>query len=62
MCKAIREGDEMSCSCGLRWGTDEDDPHPQSVRGDSQTIYNNMSKLMNELYNSTPSKSSKGKQ
>ena len=24
-CKAIREGDEMACSCGLRWGIDDDD-------------------------------------
>ena len=27
MCKAIREGDEIACSCGLRWGIGEDDPH-----------------------------------
>lgn len=27
MCKAIREGDEMACSCGLRWDMDEPDPH-----------------------------------
>lgn len=27
MCKAIREGDEMACSCGLRWDIDEVDPH-----------------------------------
>lgn len=27
MCKAIREGDEMACSCGLRWDVDEADPH-----------------------------------
>ena len=31
MCKAIREGDEMACSCGLRWGTDEADPHTDDV-------------------------------
>lgn len=23
-----REGDEIVCSCGLRWGVDESDPHP----------------------------------
>ena len=23
-----REGDEMVCSCGLRWEVGEDDPHP----------------------------------
>lgn len=22
-----REGDEIVCSCGLRWGLDEEDPH-----------------------------------
>lgn len=22
-----RQGDETACSCGLRWGNDEDDPH-----------------------------------
>ena len=24
-----REGDEMACSCGLRWDVKEDDPHWQ---------------------------------
>lgn len=28
-CKTIREGDEYACSCGLRWGIDEDDPHTE---------------------------------
>lgn len=28
MHKVIREGDEWVCSCGLRWGICEDDPHP----------------------------------
>lgn len=23
----IRQGDELACWCGLRWGVDEDDPH-----------------------------------
>lgn len=23
-----RQGDEYFCTCGLRWGTDESDPHP----------------------------------
>lgn len=27
MHKAIREGDEMACTCGLRWDINEDDPH-----------------------------------
>ncbi len=26
--KVTREGDEMVCSCGLRWCVDENDPHP----------------------------------
>ena len=26
-----REGDEWVCSCGLRWDTDEDDPHPKTA-------------------------------
>lgn len=26
-----REGDEWVCSCGLRWDTDEDDPHPTTA-------------------------------
>ena len=25
--KTIREGDELTCACGLRWGVGEDDPH-----------------------------------
>lgn len=31
MCKAIREGDEMACSCGLRWDMDEPDPHTKEA-------------------------------
>ena len=27
LCTARRETDEYACSCGLRWGVDEDDPH-----------------------------------
>lgn len=26
--RVTREGDEMVCSCGLRWCLDENDPHP----------------------------------
>jgi len=25
--RQIREGDEYTCTCGLRWGIDENDPH-----------------------------------
>ena len=25
--RTTREGDETVCSCGLRWGVDESDPH-----------------------------------
>ena len=25
--KATREGDELSCPCGMRWGVNEPDPH-----------------------------------
>ncbi len=32
MCNAIREGDEMACSCGLRWDVDEADPHANVVK------------------------------
>ena len=28
MHKVTRESDEYVCSCGLRWATDEADPHP----------------------------------
>jgi hypothetical protein len=27
-CKQLREGDEVVCSCGYRWGLGETDPHP----------------------------------
>lgn len=30
-CRTTREGDEWVCSCGLRWDTDEDDPHPKTA-------------------------------
>ena len=26
-CKQQQEGDEMACSCGLRWDVHEEDPH-----------------------------------
>ena len=26
-CSQSREGDELACTCGLRWGNDEEDPH-----------------------------------
>ena len=32
-CKAIREGDEMACSCGLRWDIN-DDGRPQCLTDD----------------------------
>lgn len=28
--RVTREGDENVCSCGLRWGVDEHDPHALS--------------------------------
>lgn len=36
--KTIRENDEYVCTCGLRWGVGETDPHEPSyrpVQGDS---------------------------
>lgn len=30
MHRTTRESDEYVCTCGLRWGTDEDDPHPST--------------------------------
>lgn len=32
MHKQRREGDEWACSCGLRWGVDETDPHPRTTQ------------------------------
>lgn len=26
-CQVERQGDELACSCGLRWAVNEDDPH-----------------------------------
>lgn len=31
MHKVTRESDEYVCSCGLRWATDEADPHDETV-------------------------------
>ena len=28
-----REGDECTCTCGLRWGVDEEDPHAPVMIG-----------------------------
>lgn len=30
MHRTTREGDEYVCTCGLRWATDEPDPHPST--------------------------------
>jgi hypothetical protein len=38
-CKAIREGDEMACSCGLRWDIDDED-RPQCPADLDGTPYN----------------------
>jgi hypothetical protein len=27
--RQTRENDEYACSCGLRWGIREEDPHPR---------------------------------
>lgn len=34
--KINREGDEYTCTCGLRWDIDEDDPHP--AEGSEQCV------------------------
>lgn len=26
VCRAMRQGDEMACSCGMRWALDESHP------------------------------------
>ena len=44
-CKQWREGDEMACTCGLRWGTDEKDPHPAKA----EAAKNNIKKLRKDL-------------
>ena len=31
-CKQQQEGDEMACSCGLRWDVHEEDPHESSPK------------------------------
>lgn len=33
MHKVTRENDEYTCTCGLRWGVDEDDPHQSEMIG-----------------------------
>lgn len=30
ICKQRREGDEYACTCGLRWGLGEEDPHREA--------------------------------
>ena len=27
LCRVLREGDENTCTCGLRWDINEPDPH-----------------------------------
>lgn len=38
MHKVTREGDEQACSCGLRWGVDEADPHAQTPEEHLESI------------------------
>ena len=33
MHKVTRESDEYTCTCGLRWGIEEQDPHPPKMIG-----------------------------
>lgn len=33
MHKVTRESDEYTCTCGLRWGVDEEDPHQPEMIG-----------------------------
>ena len=35
----------MACTCGLRWGTDEKDPHPAKA----EAAKNNIKKLRKDL-------------
>ena len=37
MHKVTRECDEYVCSCGLRWDTDDDDPHKQPMIVEEKT-------------------------
>ena len=46
MHKVTRECDENVCSCGLRWGTDELDPHvPVSEPSREQNITSHIARL-----------------
>lgn len=36
----IREGDEFSCSCGMRWDTGEEDPHTETFGEPLKHCYN----------------------
>lgn len=44
-----QEGDEMVCSCGLRWEVGEDDPHPVTKPSTSrqQQLARSLHKLNN---------------
>lgn len=33
-----REGDEVVCACGMRWGVDEEDPHQEQPKADPREI------------------------
>ena len=37
--KQYREGDEIVCSCGMRWGIDEDDPHEVEPSSPEQILH-----------------------
>ena len=37
--KTIRENDELTCTCGLRWGVAEDDPHTECYQCGERVNY-----------------------
>ena len=37
-CRKWQEGDEYACTCGLRWGTDEKDPHNYAAEYKAQAL------------------------
>ena len=57
ICKTWQEGDEYACSCGLRWGLNDDDPHSNAKKSKAQAHIRDLLKELNGYHGKTVLKS-----
>jgi len=53
ICKTWQEGDEYACSCGLRWGLNDDDPHSNAKKAKAQAHIRDLLKELNGYHGKT---------